>query len=55
MLHLALDGIPCVSVGVPIGNMHTYNESLDISDVENLALLISKAVCDREFFEADNF
>lgn len=53
LLHLAMEGVPCVSVGIPIGNMHTYNEALDIKDVENLALWVSKAVCDKEIFEKE--
>ena len=54
-VQLAMEGIPCVSVGIPIGNMHTYNEALDIKDVENLAKWISKAICDKEIFEKEVF
>ena len=44
MLELAMDGIPCVALSVPLGNMHTYNESLDPADLESLATLTAELI-----------
>ncbi|MBE6587906.1 MAG: M42 family metallopeptidase [Ruminococcaceae bacterium] len=51
MLTLVGDGIPVAVVSVPIGSMHTYNETVDLSDIENAARLFAKAVCSKDIFE----
>lgn len=51
MLTLVGDGIPVAVVSVPIGSMHTYNETVELSDIENTAKLFAKAICNKEIFE----
>jgi len=46
-------GIPTVDVGLPLRNMHTYNEVLDLADAEALASFVEAFVCDGEI--AKNF
>lgn len=50
MLSLVGDGIGVAVVSVPIGSMHTYNETVEISDIENTALLFEKVICSSEIF-----
>lgn len=45
-LQLAMEGIPCVALSLPLGNMHTYNEALDKRDLEALSDLVSALICD---------
>ncbi len=40
----ANEGVPAAVVGIPIGGMHTYGESLALSDAETLAELVKKYV-----------
>ena len=47
-LTLCGDGIPTAVVSVPLSGMHTYNEIIDISDVESAAALFTAAICDDE-------
>ena len=44
------DGIPTAVVSVPLSGMHTYNEIIDLSDVEAAANIFKLAACDKEFF-----
>lgn len=41
-------GIPTVDVGLPLKNMHTYNEVLDLADAGALCALVEAFVCDEE-------
>ena len=50
MLSLVGDGIPVAVVSVPIGSMHTYNETVELSDIENTAKLFAKVICDKNIF-----
>lgn len=51
MLSLVGDGIGVAVVSVPIGSMHTYNETVEISDIENTAKLFAKVLSDKNIFE----
>ncbi len=51
MLSLVGDGIPVAVVSVPIGSMHTYNETVEISDIENTARLFTKVLSNKEIFK----
>ncbi len=44
------DGIPTAVVSVPLSCMHTYNEIIDLGDIEAAAELFKLAACDKEFF-----
>ena len=46
-------GIPTVDVGLPLKNMHTYNEVIDLADAEALASFVEAFVCDEAI--AKNF
>lgn len=50
MLSLVGDGVGVAVVSVPIGSMHTYNETVEISDIENTALLFKSILKSREIF-----
>ena len=52
-IHLAGRGVPVVDVGLPLKNMHTYNEVISLSDVEALTDLVRAFITDRE--TADTF
>lgn len=41
-------GIPTVDVGLPLRNMHTYNEVIDLADAEALASFVEAFVCNGE-------
>ena len=41
-------GIPTVDVGLPLKNMHTYNEVLDLADANSLCALVEAFICDEE-------
>jgi len=44
VIALTAEGIPTAVCSLPIKNMHTYSEELDISDAEKMAVLIQKFV-----------
>ena len=50
-LNLTGRGVPVVDVGLPLKNMHTYNEMLNMKDVETLSTLIRAFVCCAEIGE----
>lgn len=51
MLSLVGYGIGVAVVSVPIGSMHTYNETVELSDIESTAALFAKALTSKEIFE----
>lgn len=51
-VNLVADGVPVVDVGLPLKNMHTYNEIISEKDVEALCRLVECFVCAREPAEA---
>jgi len=44
----AADGIPCVDIGLPLINMHTYSEIVSLDDAQSLCALISAFICDEK-------
>jgi endoglucanase len=50
-LGLVKGGIPVVDVGLPLKNMHTYNEVLCLDDCQNLVELIEAFICDKKTAE----
>lgn len=54
MLSLVGDGIGVAVVSVPIGSMHTYNETAELSDIESTAALFAKVLKNKEIFEGGN-
>lgn len=54
LLALAMEGIPCVCLSIPLGNMHTYNEALELSDLEALSRLAGEMICDEKIFEKED-
>ncbi len=44
-------GVPVVDVGLPLKNMHTYTEMIDINDSEVLARVIREFVCSEKIAE----
>ena len=44
-VNLVRDGIPVVDVGLPLKNMHTYNEVVSMKDAETLADLVKAFIC----------
>ncbi len=53
LLEIAMEGVPCVSLCLPLGNMHTYNEALEISDLEALSRLVGEIICDEKIYERE--
>ena len=45
-VNLASCGIPVVDVGLPLRNMHTYNEVISLDDAQTLCDFIKAFVCD---------
>ena len=53
LLEIAMEGVPCVSLCLPLGNMHTYNEALEISDLEALSRIVGEIICDEKIYERE--
>ena len=51
ILNLAGEGVPVVDVGLPLKNMHTYNEILSEKDVASLCRLVRAFVTSTELAE----
>ena len=45
-VNLSGSGIPVVDIGLPLANMHTYNEVIDLSDCEALYRLVTAFIKD---------
>ena len=50
-LNLVGEGIPVVDIGLPLKNMHTYTEVIDIKDCETLAKLVEEFVSSEKIAE----
>ena len=50
-LNLVGEGIPVVDIGLPLKNMHTYTEVIDMKDCETLARLVEEFVCSEKIAE----
>lgn len=50
-IHLAGRGVPVVDVGLPLKNMHTYNEVISLADAEALTRLVAAFIGDRKIAE----
>ena len=50
-LNIVGEGIPVVDVGLPLKNMHTYTEVVDMKDCETLARLIEEFICSEKIAE----
>ena len=51
-LNLTGRGVPTADVGLPLKSMHTYNETVNLSDVRELAALVREFVCSTKIREA---
>ncbi|MBQ8140742.1 MAG: M20/M25/M40 family metallo-hydrolase [Clostridia bacterium] len=51
-VNLAGRGVPTVDIGLPLKNMHTYNETLNFKDVYELSSLVKAFVCSEKIKEA---
>ncbi|MBQ4066117.1 MAG: M20/M25/M40 family metallo-hydrolase [Clostridia bacterium] len=50
MLSLVGDGIPVCVISIPIGSMHTYNETVELSDIESTAALFAAILKSKDIF-----
>lgn len=50
-VNLSGSGIPVVDIGLPLANMHTYNEVIDLGDCEALYRLTQAFITDRDLAE----
>lgn len=50
-VNLVLDGVPTVDIGLPLRNMHTYNEVLHLEDCNSLCGAVREFICSREIAE----
>lgn len=50
-VNLTGGGIPVVDIGLPLANMHTYNEVIDLSDCEALYTLVCEFIKDKTIAE----
>lgn len=44
-VNLVRGGVPVVDVGLPLKNMHTYNEVLSMKDAQTLVALVKEFIC----------
>ena len=44
-VNLVKGGIPVVDVGLPLKNMHTYNEIISMKDADALCTLVHEFIC----------
>ena len=51
-VNLVRDGVPVVDVGLPLKNMHTYNEVLSMKDADALVKLVKAFICSEKIAEA---
>ena len=51
-LNIIRAGVPVVDVGLPLKNMHTYNEVISLDDALTLRRLVEEFVCSEELREA---
>ena len=51
-LNLTGRGVPTTDIGLPLKSMHTFNETVSLSDVRHLSALIREFVCSTEIKEA---
>ncbi len=49
-IQIALEGIPCTVLSIPLRNMHTACEIISLEDVENTASLIASFIKDAQYF-----
>ena len=45
------EGIPVVDIGLPLRNMHTYNEVISLDDCVTLYSLVARFICSDEIAE----
>ena len=50
-VNLTGSGIPVVDIGLPLANMHTYNEVIDLCDCESLYRLVCEFIKDKTLAE----
>lgn len=51
-VNLVRDGVPVVDVGLPLKNMHTYNEVISMKDAESLSKLVTEFICSEKLAKA---
>ena len=50
-LNLVRAGVPIVDIGLPLRNMHTYNEVIDLADAEAMAEVMKTFITSKEIAE----
>ena len=50
-VNLVRKGVPTVDIGLPLRNMHTYNEVLHLEDCNSLCGAVREFICSREIAE----
>ena len=50
-VNLVKEGIPTVDVGLPLRNMHTYNEVIHLGDCNVLCGAVREFICSKEIAE----
>jgi len=48
VLNLVRGGIPLIDLGLPLKNMHTYNEMISLDDAQSMSDLIKLFICSEE-------
>lgn len=51
-VNLVRGGVPVVDIGLPLRNMHTYNEVISMTDAESLCRLVEEFICSQDLAEA---